>query len=101
MKMSRINDERMAVIETEVKNINKSIDNHIIEQRKDFNEIFNKIDTFIDKFATKKELKAVEMKIHNLKVDVNWNKNKILSITKDIAVIGSIIALLLKQYNIL
>ena len=46
-------DERMAVIETEIKNINKSIDNHVKEQRIDFDAVFKKLDNLNGKFAGK------------------------------------------------
>ena len=46
-------DARMAVIETEVKNINKSIDKHISDQRKDFDTVFKKLDKMGNQFAGK------------------------------------------------
>ena len=43
----------MAVIETEVKNIKKSIDDHVINERKDFDLVFKKLDKLNGKFAGK------------------------------------------------
>jgi len=52
-KMIKTADERMAVIETEITNINKTLDNHIKDQRKDFDTVFDKIDNLNKSFAGK------------------------------------------------
>ena len=52
--MNKMTDsERIAVIETEVKNVQKSIDDHLVEQRNDFDKVFQKLDSLNGKFAGK------------------------------------------------
>lgn len=44
---------RMAKMEQKITDINGKLDNHIQEQREDFNKVFSKLDNLNNKFAGK------------------------------------------------
>ena len=52
-KTTTTTNERMAVIETEIKNINKNLDTQREEQNEKFETVFNKIDELKKEFAGK------------------------------------------------
>jgi|GEM_PF-2965763 len=51
--MTKSTGERMAVIETDIKNIKKSIEDHVDNQREDFDTVFKKLDALSGRFAGK------------------------------------------------
>ena len=51
--MTKNMGERMATIETRTRDIDSKIDNHVHEQREDFDKVFQKLDKLNTKFAGK------------------------------------------------
>jgi len=51
--MERQDIERLSNLEIEIKNLDKQLLNHCKEQRKDFDKVFDKLDSLDGKFANK------------------------------------------------
>ena len=51
--MNRNDIERLSNLETEIKNLDKQLTKHCEEQRKDFDKVFDKLDSLDGKFANK------------------------------------------------
>ena len=51
--MARTNSERIVAMETEVKNVNEVLKQHVEEQREDFQRLHDKLDDMKSSFAGK------------------------------------------------
>lgn len=73
---------KLAVMETNLKNIEKKLDEHLLDQKSDFEKVFNKIDQFIEsaesRYALKTELNEIKKKITSSSISSTvWVRNVI------------------------
>ena len=97
--MAKNQSERIAVIETEVKNLNKKLDKHIDDQDIAFKRLHDKIDIFIGAIDVQLNLKASKVRVEELGQELRAVNKTMYIWTGAIAVIVFVITMVIHNLS--